>query len=102
CHLAAGMGVREAPRALLRWRGEVVELEPPGGVSCCGGAGSYGLDRDDIFASIGGERAEAIAAAGATICAAGCPACVFYLNEALRRSGIPASARHTAEVLAGE
>jgi glycolate oxidase iron-sulfur subunit len=102
CHLARGMGVTAEPRALLNRVGEVVELEAPGAVTCCGGAGVYGLTYDDVFAKIGGEKADAVAASGAPLVATGCPACVFYINEALRRRGVKAEARHTAEVLAGE
>jgi glycolate oxidase iron-sulfur subunit len=101
CHLARGLGVTAAPRALLNKVGELVELEAPGAVTCCGGAGAYGLTYDDVFAKIGGEKADAVAASGADVVATGCPACVLYVNEALRRRGVKAEARHTAEVLAG-
>jgi len=99
CHLARGLGVTAEPRALLSRVGEVAELEAPGGVTCCGGAGAYGLTRGDVFAKIGGEKAAAVEATGAAVVATGCPACVFYINEALRRRGAKATARHTAEVL---
>jgi glycolate oxidase iron-sulfur subunit len=99
CHLARGLGVTEEPRILLSRAGELVELEAPGGVTCCGGAGAYGLTRDDVFAKVGGEKADAVAASGAPVVATGCPACVLYINEALRRRGVKAEARHTAEVL---
>jgi glycolate oxidase iron-sulfur subunit len=99
CHLARGLGVNEEPRALLARVGELVELEAPGAVTCCGGAGTYGLTHDDVFAIIGGEKAAAVEATGAPVVATGCAACVFYINEALRRRGAKAQARHTAEVL---
>lgn len=99
CHLARGFGIREAPRALLAARGKLIEIEPPGAVTCCGGAGTYGLTHPEVFRKIGGERAEAIRASGAEVVAAGCPACVFYLNEALRRLGTNVRAKHTAEIL---
>ena len=99
CHLARGLGVTEEPRTLLRKIGRLVELEAPGAVTCCGGAGTYGLTYDDVFAKIGGEKADAVAASGAGTVATGCPACVLYINEALRRRGVKAEARHTAEVL---
>jgi len=102
CHLARGMGVTEEPRALLNRVGELVELEAPGAVTCCGGAGAYGLTRDDVFATIGGEKAAAAEATGAAVVATGCPACVLYINEALRRRGAKARARHTAEILNSE
>ncbi len=101
CHLRRGMGVGEGPRNLLRVAGEVRELAPVGAVVCCGGAGAYGLTHADVFFPIGDERAQAVAACGAGVVAAGCPACVFYLNEAFRRAGLKAEARHTAEVLVG-
>jgi len=101
CHLARGLGVRAEPRAVLAGAGEVVEIEPAGGVSCCGGAGSYGLTHPAVYNSVSAERARAIIAAGADVVAAGCPACVFYLSEALRRLGAAAQAKHTAEILLG-
>lgn len=102
CHLSRGLGVRAEPRALLGAGGVVAEIAAGGAVRCCGGAGAYGLSHGDVFGVVGGERAAAIAAAGADVVAAGCPACVFYLNEALRRAGSPLVARHTAEILAGD
>jgi glycolate oxidase iron-sulfur subunit len=102
CHLARGLGVAAQPRTLLNKIGQVVELEGPGAVTCCGGAGAYGLTYDDVFAKIGGEKADAVAASGAALVATGCPACVLYINEALRRRGVKAEARHTAEVLRGD
>ena len=99
CHLARGLGVTEQPRALLARAGELVELEAPGAVTCCGGAGAYGLAHDDVFDKIGGEKAAAVEATGADVVATGCPACVLYINEALRRRGEEPKARHTAEVL---
>ncbi len=101
CHLARGLGVTAQPRTLLNKIGRLVELEAPGAVTCCGGAGAYGLTHDDVFARIGGEKADAVAASGAPVVATGCPACVLYINEALRRRGVKAEARHTAEVLSG-
>jgi len=101
CHLARGLGVTAQPRALLNKISQVVELEAPGAVTCCGGAGAYGLTHDDVFAKIGGEKAAAVEATGANVVATGCPACVLYINEALRRRGVKAEARHTAEVLNG-
>lgn len=99
CHLARGLGVTAQPRTLLNKIGQLVELEAPGAVTCCGGAGAHGLTYDDAFARIGGEKADAVAASGAPVVATGCPACVLYINEALRRRGLEAEARHTAEVL---
>ncbi|HUV85692.1 MAG TPA: (Fe-S)-binding protein [bacterium] len=99
CHLARGLGVTAEPRTLLSKIGRLVELEAPGAVTCCGGAGAYGLTYDDVFAKIGGEKAAAVEATGADVVATGCPACVLYINEALRRRGAKAEARHTAEVL---
>lgn len=102
CHLGRGMGVKAEPRALLAAGGEVREIEAAGAVTCCGGAGAYGLLHRDIYGKISGERAAAIAATGAAVVATGCPACIFYLNDALGRAGARVKARHTAEVLAGE
>ena len=101
CHLARGLGVKQEPRRLLARRGEVVEIETAGAVTCCGGAGVYGLTHAAIARAVGDERAAAIVATGAAEVAAGCSACVFYLNEALARQSATARARHTAEVLAG-
>jgi glycolate oxidase iron-sulfur subunit len=99
CHLARGMGVTAEPRALLCRIGELAELDAPGAATCCGGAGAHGLTHPDLFAPLADEKAAAVEAAGAEVVATGCPACVFYINEALRRRGVKAEARHTAEVL---
>lgn len=100
CHLAHGMGVREAPRALLRRIPgvELVDLEEAD--VCCGSAGSYNLTQPEMAARLGRRKAERIRATGATVVAAGNPGCALQIRAALAEAGSATEVVHPVELIA--
>ena len=99
CHLANAQGVRSEPRQLLRSIPglELVELDDAH--LCCGSAGTYNLDQPTIAASLGEQKARAVAATGADVVATGNIGCLTQLQAHLEKIGSPIRVRHTMQVL---
>lgn len=99
CHLANAQGVREEPRALLRAIPGIDLLELTDGHLCCGSAGTYNLDQPRIAASLGENKALAVAGTGAELVASGNIGCLTQLAAHLARAGSAIRVRHTIQVL---
>ena len=99
CHLANAQGVRAEPRDLLRAIPGVELREIANAHLCCGSAGTYNLDQPDIAASLGRQKAEAVAATGATVVATGNIGCLTQLKAHLAHQGRAITVRHTLQVL---
>ena len=101
CHAVRGLGVREAPRDILKSIPGLELVEMEGADSCCGGAGSYGFSHPAMSGRIAAAKVEQIQASGADILAVSCPACTLQLGAGLRRAGSPVRVLHPVELLAG-
>jgi glycolate oxidase iron-sulfur subunit len=99
CHLAHGLGVREAPRRLLRSiRGlEFIELAESD--LCCGSAGTYNLTQPEMAAELAARKVGNIAATGADYVVMANVGCQFQIAAELRRRGSPIQAVHLADFL---
>lgn len=100
CHLAHGMGVREAPRKLLRSIPGVrlVEMGEPD--LCCGSAGSYNLLEPAMAHALVRRKADNIEATRADFVVLGNPGCEFQIAAELRRRGLRTRVIHLADFLA--
>ncbi|HVU26055.1 MAG TPA: heterodisulfide reductase-related iron-sulfur binding cluster [Opitutus sp.] len=99
CHLANAQGVRDEPRRLLRAIPGVELAELPNAHLCCGSAGTYNLDQPETAASLGAQKARAVADTGAEIVASGNIGCLTQLRVHLEKLGAPVRVRHTMQVL---
>lgn len=99
CHLSNAQGVRAQPRDLLRGIPGVEVREVANGHLCCGSAGTYNLDQPEIAASLGRQKAAAVAATQATVVATGNIGCLTQLKTQLEQTGSPVRVRHTLQVL---
>jgi glycolate oxidase iron-sulfur subunit len=99
CHLANAQGVRLEPRGLLRGIPGVELCELADSHLCCGSAGTYNLDQPETAASLGAQKAKAVAATGATVVASGNIGCLTQLRAHLEKIGSPVRVRHTMQVL---
>jgi glycolate oxidase iron-sulfur subunit len=99
CHLANAQNVRAEPRTLLRSIPGLDLRELADAHMCCGSAGTYNLDQPDIAASLGAQKARAVAATGAQIVATGNIGCLTQLRAHLAKTGSPIQVRHTMQVL---
>jgi glycolate dehydrogenase iron-sulfur subunit len=100
CHLAHAMGVREAPRKLLRSIPGVrlVEMDEPD--LCCGSAGSYNLIEPMMAHTLVRRKADNIEATRADFVVLGNPGCEFQIAAELRRRGSRTRVTHFADFLA--
>ena len=98
CHLCRALGVREAPRALLRRAAEYVPSKEE--ESCCGFGGTFSAKFPEISAELMRKKLANVAASGASRLALDCPGCAMQLKGGADRAGLPVTVSHIAEVLA--
>lgn len=100
CHLAHGLGVREAPRKLLASIPGVTLVEMSESDLCCGSAGSYNLTEPAMARELARRKAGNIAATGADYVVLANPGCEFQIAAELRRRGSKIKVVHLADFLA--
>jgi len=99
CHLSRGLGVRTAPRDLLRGIPGVKFVDMEDADTCCGAGGTFNLTHSRISDAVGRRKAEAIAATGASVVASSCPACDMQLRLACRRAQLDVEVVHVVCLL---
>ena len=100
CHLAHGLGVREAPRKLLGSIPGVTIIEMTESDLCCGSAGSYNLTEPTMARDLARRKADNIVATGADYVVLANPGCEFQIAAELRRRGSKVKVVHLADFLA--
>lgn len=100
CHLAHGLGVREAPRKLLASIPGVTIVEMAESDLCCGSAGSYNLTEPAMARELARRKADNIAATNADYVVLANPGCEFQIAAELRRRGSNIKVVHLADFLA--
>jgi len=98
CHLCRGLGVRDAPRALIQASADYVQAAEE--ELCCGFGGSYSMKFPEISAQLLGKKLEHYAASGATRLVVDCPGCVMQLRGGAKKKNMHLSVTHIAELLA--
>jgi glycolate oxidase iron-sulfur subunit len=100
CHLAHGLGVREAPRKLLASIPGVSVIEMSESDLCCGSAGSYNLTEPRMARELACRKADNILKTGADYVVLANPGCEFQIAAELRRRGAKTRVVHLADFLA--
>ncbi|MDR1857347.1 MAG: (Fe-S)-binding protein [Desulfovibrio sp.] len=100
CHLRKSLGVVSEPRALIGANPAYVHKEMAEADVCCGCGGSFNLFHYDHSRKIGQRKRDNVVASGASIVAAGCPACMMQLEDVLSHNADPVKVRHTVELYA--
>ena len=100
CHLAHGLGVREAPRKLLASIPGVTLVEMTESDLCCGSAGSYNLTEPEMARELARRKTDNIVATGADYVVLANPGCEFQIAAELRRRGSKVKVVHLADFLA--
>jgi Fe-S oxidoreductase len=99
CHLCRGLGVHDAPRALLRDAGldyrEADESEV-----CCGFGGTFSAKFPELSAELLRKKLDHVEATGAGLLLTDCPGCIMQLRGGLKKRGSDIVVQHTAEALA--
>ena len=98
CHLCRGLGVRDAPRELIK---RVAEYVPSAEEeSCCGFGGTFSMKFPEISAELMRKKLANVAASGATQLVLDCPGCAMQLKGGADKAKMPFSVSHIAELLA--
>jgi glycolate oxidase iron-sulfur subunit len=100
CHLAHGLGVRDAPRQLLRSIPGVELIELVESDLCCGSAGTYNLTQPEMAGQLAERKVKNIIETGAEYVVMANPGCQFQIAAELRRRGSAIKAIHLADFLA--
>ncbi len=100
CHLAHGLGIREAPREMLRSIPGVELIELAEADLCCGSAGSYNLTERAMAGELARRKADNVVATGADYVILGNPGCEMQIAAELRRRGTKIRVMHLADFLA--
>ena len=100
CHLVHALGVRDAPRELLRSIPGVKLVEMAESDLCCGSAGSYNLTEREMARELARRKADNIIATGADYVVLSNPGCEFQIAAELRQRGAHTKVLHLADFLA--
>lgn len=99
CHLLRGLGVRTAPKAVLRAVDGVELVEVRDEEECCGFGGLFSISNAEISASMMNRKLAAVEQSGAdrlVSCDAGC---LLHLAGGLQRRGSSLKVQHLAQLL---
>ena len=99
CHLCRGMGVHEAPRALMTLSGHDYRPYDEEEV-CCGFGGTFSMKFPELSKELLAKKLANVETTGASTLVSDCPGCVMQLRGGVEISGAKVTVRHMAEVLA--
>jgi glycolate oxidase iron-sulfur subunit len=100
CHLKKSLGVAAQPRSILKSLPGFSYAEMPEADRCCGSGGSFTLRHYDLSMNIGQRKRDNIVSVKADTVAAGCPACMMQMMDALSHNGDRVKVRHVMELYA--
>ena len=98
CHLCRELGVREAPRALIRRAAEYVPSAEE--ESCCGFGGTFSAKFPEISAELMRKKLANVTASGAKRLVLDCPGCAMQLKGGADKLGLDLKVTHISELLA--
>jgi len=99
CHLCRGLGVTEAPRALMGIGGlEYIPAEEED--VCCGFGGTYSMKFPELSAELLKKKLANAEKTGAELLLTDCPGCIMQLRGGLEAKGSAMKVAHVAEALA--
>ncbi|MEP6476897.1 MAG: (Fe-S)-binding protein [Actinomycetota bacterium] len=99
CHALRVLKVHDQPRALLRRIPGLHVVDVANGDRCCGAAGLYNVTQPEMSGELRRQKADAVAATGATIVASANPGCTMQLAAGLRELGVDVEVVHPVELL---
>ncbi len=99
CHLCRGLGVREAPHALIE-KGGMRFLPAEEEETCCGFGGTYSGKFPQISAEILARKLDDFEKTGADVLVTECPGCIMQLRGGAKKRGSRLMVKHLAEALA--
>ncbi len=98
CHALRFMGVRDAPRKLLKAAGAEL-LEAANCDVCCGFGGLFSVKMPDISAAMARQKVAGIKATGAGVLTSTDGGCLMQIKGTLHREQVGVEVKHVAELL---
>ena len=98
CHLCRGLGVKDAPRAILKVTADYTPSAEE--ESCCGFGGTFSAKFPEISAGLMKKKLADISASGAKRLALDCPGCAMQIGGGADREKLGIRVSHVAEILA--
>jgi iron-sulfur cluster protein len=99
CHLCRGLGVKEAPRELMRTAG--LDYQPCNEEEvCCGFGGTFSMKFPELSAQLLSKKLADAEATGAEELLTDCPGCIMQLRGGVEAAGLSIKVRHIAEAVA--
>jgi glycolate oxidase iron-sulfur subunit len=99
CHALRVLKVHDQPRALLGAIPGLEVVDLANGDRCCGAAGLYNITQPEMSAELRRQKAEAVAASGASIVASANPGCTMQLIAGLSELGLDVEVVHPVQLL---
>jgi len=99
CHLLRGLGIAEAPHAVLAAIDGVTEVDVASQQDCCGFGGLFSIKYADISSRMLERKLDAVAASGAERLVSCDLGCLLHLGGGLHRRGSPVRPQHLAEIV---
>jgi Fe-S oxidoreductase len=98
CHLCRGLGVKDAPREIIK--ASAVYTPSAEEESCCGFGGTFSAKFPEISAELMRKKLASAAASGAKRIALDCPGCAMQLKGGADREKLDLKVSHVSEILA--
>ncbi|MEF8824163.1 MAG: LUD domain-containing protein [Desulfohalobiaceae bacterium] len=98
CHLCRGMGVKEAPRSLLR-KADLEYVSNDEEETCCGLGGTYSVKFPEVSREIIDKKLEIWRGHNVEQVVTDCPGCILQMRGTAQNRGESFRVLHTAEVL---
>ncbi len=99
CHLGHGQRVRAAPRELIAQVPGLVFRELPQAELCCGSAGIYNVQHNEMAMALLEEKMEAVNGTGAEVVLTANPGCLLQLRAGVKKWGAGQRVWHVVELL---
>jgi glycolate oxidase iron-sulfur subunit len=99
CHLIHAQRIAHAPIEMLRAVTGLEIIPLAGYENCCGGAGIYNLQHQELSGAILSEKLDSIRAAGADTIATGNPGCIMQIGAGALLEGLNIHVVHPIELL---
>ncbi|HWK18798.1 MAG TPA: (Fe-S)-binding protein [Solirubrobacteraceae bacterium] len=99
CHLLRGLGVADAPLALLRGVAGCTVVETERGDLCCGFGGTFSLKMSNVSVAMADEKLDRALAAGARAIVSTDVGCLMHLEGRARRRRLPLAVHHLVDLL---
>jgi glycolate oxidase iron-sulfur subunit len=99
CHALRAQHIHDAPRRLLQEIPELELVDISNGDRCCGAAGIYAATQPEMAGELGGAKADAVLATGATVVASANPGCSVQIAAHLASRGADVTVAHPVELL---